>query len=71
MKKCRFCEEEGSEGIWKITIFRKWRGAYDKNFSPICHNCLAEALEGYHSGGGLTGNVIKKIRRVGNKHPEW
>ena len=64
MKKCSFCEEEESEGVWDIIIFRKWRGTYGKGFKSICHDCLADALTGYHTGGGLTGNVIKKIKRV-------
>ena len=65
MKECTFCDEIGKEGdgVWKITIFRKWRGSYGKKFKHICHDCLAMALEGYHTGGGLTGGVIKKIRR--------
>jgi len=64
--KCIFCDDIGQEwdGVWKIIIFRKYRGSYGKKFKPICHNCLAEALEGYHTGGGLVGNVIKKIKRV-------
>ena len=65
MQKCIFCDEIGkeNEGIWKIVIFKKFRGAYGKNFKPICHDCLADALIGYHTGGGLTGAVIKKIKR--------
>ena len=63
MKKCSFCEEGESEGVWNITIFRKWRGCYGKGFKLICHDCLADALTGFHTGGGLTGNVIKKIKR--------
>lgn len=64
MKKCSFCEEEESEGIWKIIIFKRFRGTYGKKFSPICHNCLGEALMGYHTGGGLVGEAIKKIKRL-------
>ena len=66
MKECGFCDfPENTEGVWEIIIYRKYRGAYGKRFKNICHQCLAEALEGYHTGGGLVGNVIKKIKRIG------
>ena len=70
-KKCLFCEEIGKEkeGVWEIIIFRKFRGIYEKQIKPICHDCLANALIGFHTGGGLVGNVIKKIKRV-NKEVE-
>ena len=65
-EKCISCDEIGREndGVWKIVIFRKFRGSYGKKFSPICHDCLSDALTGYHTGGGLVGSVIKKIRRL-------
>ena len=63
---CEFCDQSngGNDGVWKIIIFRKFRGTYGKKFSPLCHDCLADALIGYHTGGGLTGSVIKKIKRI-------
>lgn len=66
IKPCTFCDDLGEEadGVWEITIFKKFRGSYGKKAKYICHNCLAESLEGYHTGGGLTGDVIKKIKRV-------
>lgn len=65
-KECNYCEEIGKEndGVWEITIFKKFRGTYGKKIKSMCHNCLADALIGYHTGGGLVGNAIKKIKRI-------
>lgn len=66
MKKCEFCHESYGEnvGVWKIVVFRKYRKIYRKKYSPLCHDCLIDAIGGYCTSGGLTGNVIKKIKRV-------
>ena len=65
-KKCDYCDnlQNLGDGVWEITIFKKFRGAYGKKDGPLCHDCLADALTGYHTGGGLTGDVIKKIKRI-------
>ena len=68
MKECEFCDfPENTEGVWKITIYRKYKGTYGKKFKGICHSCLADALIGYRTGGGLVGNAIKKIKRIYNE----
>ncbi len=64
--KCECCEYTG-DGIWKLIIFKRYRGSYGKKVGPICHDCLSNSLIGYHTGGGLVGNAIKKIKRVYKK----
>ncbi len=62
---CTSCDyEDNAIGYWKIIIFKKYRGSYGKKFNYVCHDCLSNALTGYHTGGGLVGSVIKKIKRI-------
>ncbi len=64
--ECIYCDNLANigEGVWKIKIFKKYWGTYGKKDGPICHDCLANALTGFHTGGGLHGSAIKKIKRV-------
>ena len=64
-KQCNFCDgpENIGVGIWKVIIFRKYRGSFGKVLKWYCSDCLALDLEGYHTGGGPSGNCFKKIKR--------
>jgi hypothetical protein len=51
------------EGIWEITILPQFRDNFGEDDDLYCDKCLVLALTGYHSGGGLTADVIEKIVR--------
>ena len=69
MTDCVFCDDLANqgEGVWMIYIYKEYWRSHGKKFGPICHDCLADELIGVHTGGGLTGNMIKKIKRVKNE----
>ena len=62
---CDDCDKETAE--WKIYIMKEYHRSYGRIGGYFCSNCLSMQIDGYHSGGGLHANVIKKIIRVKKK----
>lgn len=58
------CEDCGIErGVWEVTIRKKFRRDYGKKTGLLCTGCLVHAIEGYHTGGGITATCIQKVTR--------
>jgi len=52
------------EGVWKIYIQKIYRGTFGRVDKYFCDNCLILAIEGFHTGGGLRSDAIKKIKKT-------